>query len=141
MTKNEFKYHVTNRISEGNNPNLFIKPAIDILGEVEAKAFLGNVNLKPKVGDELEKLIKQLGLRGTKECGCQCFINTMNTWGVVNCVKNIEIIIGHVKKQRTLFGVLKASIMSIRSGMIGRLGIVSPIRNLIWLAIENSVKN
>lgn len=141
MNKDIFKHSVRQRVAEGHDPKIFKYACNDILGAGECQIFLANVAVNVKserVGDELERLVKQLGLYGKDGCGCQCFINTMNSWGCAGCLINIKIIRSRLWSKLTVKGFLKAFYKSIRTGLIIRLGIVRPIHNLILLAIKRA---
>jgi hypothetical protein len=92
-------------------------------------------------GTELRKLLSDLGITMSADCGCKAMAKRMNLWGVDGCRENHRQIVNHLKQaaaRRDWHQKWSASVL-VNAAFVGlRVNWLDPIPGMVDLAIERA---
>jgi hypothetical protein len=92
-------------------------------------------------GTELKKLLADLGISMSADCGCKAMAKKMNVWGVAGCREHHGKIVAHLKQaaeRREWHRKWSASVL-VNTAFVGlRVNWLDPIPGLVDLAIERA---
>lgn len=91
-------------------------------------------------GTELKELLASIGLT-PQGCQCESRVKLMNQWGVEGCKTNREKIVSWLREEEKKRGwaeKLKASVLTVTTGLITQLSPTSPLESLVELAISKA---
>jgi len=97
--------------------------------------------VREPVGSELESILKRLGLKPSKTCGCSSRVRKMNEWGVEGCLANRAEIEAWLRSESEKVGwwaKLRAGLLGLFGGVAIRIDPVDPAPGLLDLAIERA---
>lgn len=116
-----------------NNAKMISKK-ISITPEIERQIQAQATAPKEGPGTELKKLLEELGFFGFNGCSCAETIRWMNAEGPDKCLEAKDAIVKKLKDgQRFVswWGMAKAGILGVTSGIAFKLNLAHPIESLV----------
>jgi hypothetical protein len=92
-------------------------------------------------GTELKKLLADLGVTMSADCGCKAMAVRMNRWGVAGCRDNHSVVVAHLRQaaeRRDWVRKWSAQAAMKTAWLAMRVNWLDPVPGLVDLAIERA---